>query len=70
MAVGYALKFVSNADMEDFLTMCSERCVLYLLFVFADICQVADTPASVISIVQGPNRNTEVIHECVGFFLL
>ena len=70
MAVVYILEFVSNAGMEEFLTMCSERGVLYPLFIFADTCQVADIAASVITIVQGPNTNIEMIHDGGCFFLL
>lgn len=70
MAVVYILEFVSNADIEDFLTMCSERGVLYPFFIFADTCQVADIPASVITIVQGPNTNIEMIHDGGCFFTI
>ena len=69
MAMGYVLKFVSNADKEDFLIMCSGRGVLLPLFIFADTCQVADILALVITIMQGPNTSTEMIHGG-GCFLL
>lgn len=69
MAVGSFLKFVSNADMEAVLTMCSERGVFCPLLIFAGTCQVADVAASLITIVQGPNTNIERIHDGGGFLL-
>lgn len=49
-------------DTEVFSTMCADRGELYPLFIFADSCQVAIIPVSVITVVKGPRTNIGVAY--------